>query len=71
MLVVSISVHFKVTFLFTYPSAVPDGVDLLEDTPLDVPFRRVGAVPVRLRQTNDVELQTEIHINTTTYIISA
>ena len=41
----------------TYRDAVSNGVDLLEDTSLDVPFRRVGAVAVRLRQTDDVELR--------------
>ena len=38
----------------TYSNAVSDGINLLEDTPLDVPFRRVGAVAVRLRQTENV-----------------
>ena len=44
-------------FTTTYQDAVSDGVDLLEDTPLDVPFRCVGAVAVRLRQTDNVELR--------------
>ena len=46
--------------LATYSNAVSDGVDLLEDTPPDVPFRRVGAVAVRLRQTKHIELQRKM-----------
>ena len=56
-------------FTTTYQDAVSNGVDLLEDTSLDVPFRRVGAVAVRLRQTNDVELrQRTCQCFTNTYI---